>query len=65
MKINPSFVQAVRDATTSDDLKPIQEAVKLEHATIPPYLCGYLPKLDTNELLATSFDPSRSRRCCT
>jgi len=51
MRIRPEFVDAVRNAQTADELKPlIQEAIKLEHATIPPYLCGYFTlKLGSNE----------------
>ena len=51
MRINPEYVDAVRQASTAEELKPlIQEAIKLEHATIPPYLCGYFTlKLGTNK----------------
>lgn len=42
MKIDPSFVEAVQRASSGDDLIPlVQAAIELEHATIPPYLCGY------------------------
>ena len=42
MKINPKFVTALRHCTTVEELRPlVQNAIELEHATIPPYLCGY------------------------
>jgi len=42
VKIQRRFVDAVTSAQTGEDLVPlIQEAVRLEHATIPPYLCAY------------------------
>lgn len=51
MRIKPKFVQDVRNAKTTKELEPlIQEAIKLEHATIPPYLCAYFTlKLGTND----------------
>ena len=51
MRIQRSYVDAVIKATCADDLLPlVQDAIKLEHATIPPYLCGYFTlKLGTNE----------------
>ncbi|MGB0798812.1 MAG: ferritin-like domain-containing protein, partial [Planktomarina sp.] len=50
MKIDPKFIAAVRQAKKPEDLFGlIQHAIELEHATIPPYLCGYFTlKLDTN-----------------
>jgi hypothetical protein len=42
MKISSEFVASVRAATSAADLMPLlQAAIELEHATIPPYLCGY------------------------
>lgn len=42
MKIRREFIERVRSAQSTDDLLPlIQEAIRLEHATIPPYLCAY------------------------
>ncbi|TAE80186.1 MAG: hypothetical protein EAY81_10660 [Bacteroidetes bacterium] len=39
LKINPQFVRAVNDASSLEDLYPmLQNAIELEHATIPPYL---------------------------
>ena len=42
MKIDPQLVARVRAAQSVQDLYPlVQAAIELEHATIPPYLCGY------------------------
>ena len=42
MRINRLFLEQVQQAETVDDLYPLlQAAIQLEHATIPPYLCGY------------------------
>ena len=42
MKISSQFVANVRAASSGADLLPLlQAATELEHATIPPYLCGY------------------------
>lgn len=39
IKIDPKFIDQVKDATTYEDLFPLmQNAIELEHATIPPYL---------------------------
>lgn len=39
IKINPEFVKAVNNATKLEELFPwLQNAIELEHATIPPYL---------------------------
>ncbi len=54
MKIHSSFVRRIRQATSGQDLLPlVQAAIELEHATIPPYLCGYFTlKGDTNKEVA-------------
>ncbi|WP_147125300.1 ferritin-like domain-containing protein [Shimia ponticola] len=51
MKIDPTYVQQARDVETVEELRAlVQKAIELEHATIPPYLCGYFTlKLGTNE----------------
>jgi len=42
MKIRRSYIDQVRRATSAGDLHHlVQNAIELEHATIPPYLCGY------------------------
>ena len=42
MKLHPQYVRQIHAATTQADLHPVvQNAIELEHATIPPYLCGY------------------------
>lgn len=42
MRIDPSYIDQIRNAHSAADLHgPVQQAIKLEHATIPPYLCGY------------------------
>lgn len=42
MKIQRAYIEAVQNASNADDLVPlVQAAIELEHATIPPYLCGY------------------------
>jgi hypothetical protein len=42
IRIDARYVEDVQDAKTGDDLAPLlQAAIELEHATIPPYLCGY------------------------
>lgn len=39
LKINPQFVKAINDASNLEELYPLlQNAIELEHATIPPYL---------------------------
>ncbi len=39
LKIDPSFISKVNNASTLDDLfEMLQKAIELEHATIPPYL---------------------------
>ena len=39
LKINPQFVQAVNNAKSLEELFPmLQNAIELEHSTIPPYL---------------------------
>jgi rubrerythrin len=39
IKIDPKFVEQVKRATSYEDLFPLmQNAIELEHATIPPYL---------------------------
>lgn len=54
MKIDPTFITRVSQAQSVQELYPlIQAAIELEHATIPPYLCGYFTlQLDTNEEVA-------------
>ena len=51
MKIDPKMVARVAAAQSVEELYPlVQAAIELEHATIPPYLCGYFTlKLGTNE----------------
>lgn len=54
MKIHRRYVEAVLRARTVADLYPlVQNAIELEHATIPTYLCGYFTlKRDTNREVA-------------
>ena len=43
LKIDPKFLERVRAATSSDDLFDlVGEAIRLEHATVPPYLTAML-----------------------
>ena len=55
MKIRRTYLEQVRSAGRVEDLWPlVQKAIELEHATIPPYLCGYFTlKLGTNEEVAS------------
>lgn len=50
LKIDPRFLAAARNAHTADDLHELlQNAVRLEHSTIPPYLtAAYSLKPGTN-----------------
>jgi hypothetical protein len=50
IRIDTVYLDAVRSASTGDDLRPlVQAAIELEHATIPPYLCAYYSlKADSN-----------------
>lgn len=42
MKILTEHVAQICEAKCADDLLPVvQKVIELEHATIPPYLCGY------------------------
>ncbi|HEX9964060.1 MAG TPA: ferritin-like protein [Allosphingosinicella sp.] len=42
LQVQPQLVQAVRSAQTPEDLYDlVQGAIRLEHSTIPPYLCAY------------------------
>jgi hypothetical protein len=42
IRIDNRYVEMVHDASSGEDLAvPLQAAVELEHATIPPYLCAY------------------------
>jgi len=54
MKIDPKYVDQVRAATGPGDLYAmLQNAIELEHATIPTYLCAlYTLKLGTNQAVA-------------
>ncbi len=54
MKIQPAYVERVREADHVDDLLPlVQTAIELEHATIPPYLCAFFSlKPGTNDKIA-------------
>lgn len=54
MKIHHQHMDEVIDATNVAQLLPvIQKVIELEHATIPPYLCGYFSiKQGSNKLAA-------------
>ena len=53
LRISSTFVQRVLDAKDSDDLIPlVAEAVKVEHMTIPPYLCASYTLLPANRTIA-------------
>ena len=54
LKIDPKLVRQVHNARTGSDLyEPLQEAIRLEHATIPAYLCAlYTIKPGYNEIVA-------------
>lgn len=42
MKISRQYVDEIIHASTREQLLPyVQKFIELEHATIPPYLCGY------------------------
>lgn len=51
MRIASEYIHQLRAAATVEDLYPlVQKAIELEHATIPPYLCGYFTlKIGSNE----------------
>jgi rubrerythrin len=53
LRIDPKFVEAAEAATTATDLYGLlQNAVRLEHATIPPYLtAAYSLKLGVNSAI--------------
>ena len=54
MKIHRQHLDAVIQARTAKDLLPvIQKFIELEHATIPPYLCGYFTLQQGSNELAT------------
>ena len=52
--IEPKLIEKVRAATRPEDLHElVEDAVRLEHATIPPYLCAYFTlKPDGNQAIA-------------
>lgn len=52
--IEPQLVEQVRAAAEPEDLYAlVEEAVRLEHATIPPYLCAYFTlKPGANDVVA-------------
>ena len=53
LMISREFVDAIHRAERASDLhKPVQEAIKLELATIPPYLCAYCTIKDENHKVA-------------
>lgn len=54
MKIARQHMDAVLQANSAADLLPIiQKVIELEHATIPPYLCGYFTiRQGSNDLAA-------------
>lgn len=54
MKISKQHVQTVLEARSGADLLPVvQKAIELEHATIPPYLCGlFTLKQSSNETVS-------------
>lgn len=54
LKIDPKYVAQVRAARSAADLHlMVQNAIELEHATIPTYLCAYFTlKLGTNQPIA-------------
>jgi hypothetical protein len=53
IKINTQYLAKVQQAKTGADLSPLlQDALRLEHATIPPYLtAAYSLKLGTNNVV--------------
>lgn len=57
MKIDTAYFRKLGDATCAGDLHGlVQEAIKLEHATIPPYLCAYFTlQPGTNEVVAETI----------
>lgn len=54
IKVHPQYIQAVRQATSPDDLmQMMQSAMKLEHATIPVYLTAMMSfKPGTNAIIS-------------
>ncbi len=54
MRISRHYIDQIRAAATASDLYPlVQKAIELEHATIPPYLCGlFTLRIGTNEDVA-------------
>ncbi|PRC93424.1 ferritin-like domain-containing protein [Solimicrobium silvestre] len=55
IKLDKRFVEAIESATTPDDLfQSLQNAIELEHSTIPPYLTAVLSlKQGKNDEIAT------------
>ena len=54
LRIDRKYVEGVQAATSAEDLHQyVQNAIELEHATIPTYLCAYFTlKLGTNQAVA-------------
>ncbi len=54
LRIEPRYIQAIQKAQEPADLHwLVQNAIELEHATIPPYLAAYFSlKLNTNDMVA-------------
>lgn len=54
MRIASEYIHQLKAAAAVEDLFPlVQKAIELEHATIPPYLCGYFTlKIGSNAEVA-------------
>jgi len=53
MRIDKKYVTWIENAQSASDLIPqVQNAIRLEHATIPPYLAGYFSLRDSNSEVA-------------
>lgn len=53
MRIDPKFVAAVRSAKSASDLAvQLQNAIQLEHSTIPPYLTALFSLKPSNQKIA-------------
>lgn len=56
MKAHSHYSDTIIQAKTAHDLLPIvQKFIELEHATIPPYLCGYFTIMQGSNTLAADI----------
>jgi hypothetical protein len=64
--LDASLAEGLVAADKGSVLTALQQAIELEHATIPPYLYAlYSLHPETNIAIASIIQWSSSRRCCT